>query len=281
MTTMKTKIIVCTHKVADMPEHEYFFPIEAGAALHTQQMPYTPDNTGENISAKNQHYCELTAHYWAWKNLKGEADIIGLNHYRRYFDFERKWKRFSPDRSFTSLDSLLKKPYRFPDLEKILNDYDIILPNARNYPFCVATQYAAWHIVDDWRILKEVIKDLSPEYIPAFEETMEHRNYYSGYNMFITKWLLFDEYSEWLFKILFEVEKRCKLSEYPVQSRIFGYMSERLINVFCEYKKLRIKRVPIIMPIEEYAPWMNPGNFRYCWWSLKNDIAFKIAPLRL
>lgn len=278
---MKIKILVCTHKIAEIPQHEYFFPIEAGAALHSEKMPYVPDNTGENISVKNQHYCELTAHYWAWKNLKGKVDIIGLNHYRRYFDFERKWKRFSPDRSFISVKTFFDRQYVFPDLEKMLCDYDIILPNTRNYPFCVATQYATWHIVDDWRILKDVIRELTPEYISAFETSMEHCNAYSGYNMFITRWNLFDEYSEWLFKILFEVEKRCKLSEYPVQSRMFGYMSERLINVFCEYKQLRIKHIPVIMPIEEFRHGINPSNVRCCWWTMKNNLAFKIAPVRL
>lgn len=277
----EVKIIVCTHKIVDMPQNDNLFPIEAGAALHSEKMPYTPDNTGDNISAKNGQYCELTAHYWAWRNLQGKADIIGLNHYRRFFDFERRWKRFSPDRSFTSVKDFLSKPYIMPDLEKMLTEYDIVLPNVRNYPFCVATQYAVWHIVDDWRILKEVIRDLSPEYIPAFEKTMEHYNAYSGYNMFITHWDLFDEYSEWLFKILFEVERRCKISAYPVQSRIFGYMSERLINVFCEYKHLRIKRVPLIMPIDDFQQWMNPSNIRYCWRALKNDIAFRIAPVKL
>lgn len=263
-----------------MPQHEYFFPVEAGASLHDGTIPYTPDNTGDNISLKNPHYCELTAHYWAWKNLKGKADIIGLNHYRRYFDFGRRWKSFSPDRRFTS-PAFFDNPYLFPDLSRLLSEYDIILPNTRNYPFCVATQYAAWHIVDDWRILKQVIAELTSEYIPAFEAAMEHRNRYSGYNMFITRWELFEEYSEWLFQILFEVEKRCKLSAYPVQARIFGYMSERLINVFCEYKQLKIKHIPIIMPIEEYKPWMNPGNLRYCWWTLRNNVAFRIAPVRL
>lgn len=277
----EVKIIVCTHKIVDMPKHGNFFPIEAGAALHSEKMPYTSDNTGDNISAKNGQYCELTAHYWAWRNLRGKTDIIGLNHYRRFFDFERRWKSFSPDRSFTSVKRFLSEPYVMPDLEKLLSKYDIVLPNMRNYPFCVATQYAAWHIVDDWRILKDVVRELSPQYIPAFEKAMEHRNAYSGYNMFITRWDLFDEYSEWLFKILFEVERRCKISAYPVQSRIFGYMSERLINVFCEHKHLRIKRIPLIMPINDYKPWMNPSNIRYCYRALKNDIAFRIAPVTL
>src|SRR5574344_1178615 len=264
------KILISAHKLAGLPQHEYFFPVQAGAALSEEKLPYVPDNTGDNISLKNRNYCELTVHYWAWKNLK-EASIVGLNHYRRYFDFEKRFSAWGTFRTFTSVNNFLSKDYFFPDLEKMLQGYDMILPNACSYPYDVATQYAVYHIVDDWRIMKEIIRELSPEYIPAFEKTMEHRNRFSGYNMFITRWNLFEEYSEWLFKILFEVEKRCKISAYPVQSRIFGYMSERLINVFAEHRHLRVKHVPLIVPIEDYEPWQNPGIIRYNWWKLRKN----------
>lgn len=48
------------------------------------------DDTGENISNKNDYYNEMTAVYWAWKNYEelGNPDYIGLMHYRRHFIFD-------------------------------------------------------------------------------------------------------------------------------------------------------------------------------------------------
>ena len=83
----KITIFICSHKKVELPQHEYFLPVQAGAALHEKIQGYQPDDEGENISSKNPHFCELTCHYWAWKNLKN-VDIVGLNHYRRYFDFQ-------------------------------------------------------------------------------------------------------------------------------------------------------------------------------------------------
>ncbi len=215
------KILVCAHKDSRLPQHEYFCPIQVGASLTSARFFPVLDNTGDNISDRNPHFCELTAHYWAWKNLK--CDIIGLNHYRRFFDFHRPFPAFSPDR------------------------------------------------------LKEVIQHLTPEYAEAFHTFMYHCNAYSGYNMFITGRKHFDEYSQWLFSVLFELEKRIKLSAYPDQARLFGYLSERLINVYCIRHRLKIKYVPVIMPLEE--TFQNPSNLLYTLRRLKNDLIYKLTEL--
>lgn len=79
---MDIKILVAAHKKYWMPADDVYMPLHVGAE-GKEPLGYTPDNTGDNISAKNSNYCELTGLYWAWKNL--ECQYIGLCHYRRYF----------------------------------------------------------------------------------------------------------------------------------------------------------------------------------------------------
>lgn len=269
------KIFVCAHKEVPLPQHPYFLPIQAGAALHEHINGYQPDCEGENISVKNPHFCELTCHYWAWKNLTN-VDIIGLNHYRRYFNFTKKWPQFSADKHFISTEDFLNQDYKFPDLDKLLSKFDIILPVARHWRVSNTQQYGNYHIAKDWEMLRQIIKERHPEYIPAFEKTMDCSNKSVGYNMFITKWVHFEAYSEWLFDILFEVERRVPPSNDPIQSRIYGYMSERLINVFCEHRHLKIKNIPLIMPLDEYDDHQNINNFRAIYRIIKNDLIYKI-----
>ena len=81
----KVKILVAIHKPDKVYGDKVYMPIQVGKSLSEFNLGFQGDNTGDNISEMNSMFCELTAHYWAWKNLK-DVDYIGLCHYRRYFD---------------------------------------------------------------------------------------------------------------------------------------------------------------------------------------------------
>ena len=69
----KIKILVAQHKEAKVYANDVYIPIQVGKALSQIDLGIQGDNTGDNISDLNPFYCELTAQYWAWKNLRGRV----------------------------------------------------------------------------------------------------------------------------------------------------------------------------------------------------------------
>ena len=60
-------------------------------------------------------------------------------------------------------------------------------------------------------------------------------------NMFVAKKELIDKYCEWLFTILSNVEKRIELGlRNDYQKRVFGFLAERLFNVWIEKNNLEV-----------------------------------------
>ena len=266
-----TTVLVCCHKKDYWYDGPGFLPIQVGKALSNIDLGIQGDNTGDNISSKNPNYCELTAHYWYWKN-GNKTKYIGLCHYRRYFSFELS---LPFPRSLLNInESQIKTcPPILPDLDFVFEDCDIILAKPYNTPFSLETEYKVAHIANDLQILRNVIADKYSICLPVFDELMKYNNKLSTYNMFITKNSTFEEYSNWLFDILFEVERRVKISSYADQARIFGYMSERLLNVFVRYKKLRVTQMPVIK-IDE-SPNIDYYKILLCY--LRNELSARLT----
>ena len=90
-----------------------------------------------------------------------------------------------------------------------------------------------------------MIAEKYPAYLSAFEQVMKRKKAHM-FNMLIAKSEIFDEYSAWLFDILFEVEKRVDISDYsPSEARIFGYISELLLDVWIEVNRPKYCELPV------------------------------------
>lgn len=264
-------VLVCCHKKDYWHDGPGFLPIQVGNAVSNIDLEIQGDNIGDNISSKNSNYCELTAHYWYWKNGQ-KTKYIGLCHYRRYFNFEIS---LPFGRSFKNVreNQIKANPPVLPDLDSVFKDCDIVLAKPYNTPFSLETEYKVAHIANDLQILRDVIAEKDSACLPVFDQLMRHNNKLSAYNMFIAKNSIFEEYSEWLFNILFEVERRVKISAYTDQARIFGYMSERLLNIFVRYRKLRVRQIPV-EKIDE------TNNVHYCkilLCYLRNELSAKLT----
>lgn len=241
------KILVATHKKYWMPEDKAYLPIHVGRQ-GKEDLGYIGDDTGDNISTKNPNYCELTGLYWAWKNL--DCEYIGLCHYRRYFAHKSKSNKLEDKRK-----AILTKV----DYEQLLQKYDVILPKMRNYYIeTVHSQYEHAHNKRDLDEVENIIKEKYPECIKAFEKVMSNRKLYI-YNMFAMKKSLFNEYCAWLFDILFTLENRIDISDYDkYNARVFGFLSERLFNVWLEKKSLKVKTINIVFL--EKINWIKKGK---------------------
>ena len=228
----KITIYVATHKKAEFPKENIYKPIRVGSALNSDDFGYQRDDTGENISNKNKSFCELTATYWIMKNDK--SDIVGLTHYRRYFFKKHKNNK---------LENVLSEQ----DIREILKDKDIIVPNST---FIIKhNAEKSWektHIKKDYDECRKIIAEKYPDYVEAFEQFSKSRFLYIC-NMFIARKEIFDEYYKWLFDILFELEKRTDISNYDdYNKRLFGFMSERLFNVWLlKHKELKLQKMPV------------------------------------
>ena len=254
ITAQNTKILLCCHKKSVLPHDDIFLPIHAGKALSNIDLSIQGDNEAlgkicDNISKKNKSYCELTALYWAWKNIETlypQLEYIGLNHYRRYFDFSNKAKKLLEHK-----DVLHIEDYSLAGLYNLSLENTVITAKKPTLPLPVFIDYERNHIKEDYEILKAAVRDNFPEYYYSFCYIFELHNEYAPYNMFIMPIALFKEYCTWLFALLAIVERKIDLStRNDYQGRVFGFMGERLLNVFLYKKGVTIKRCSVLQYME-------------------------------
>lgn len=224
-------------------------PIQTGvSSAETVFDDMLHDNTGQNISDKNDYYCELTALYWAWKNYQelGNPDYIGLMHYRRHFIFNDNQFPMHPKGFivFPRLDEQykLKCSLNDRDMMGVIEKYDLIIPY-NVHVGKVYEQFKEVHDVKYYDMALEILKDKFPEYAPICDEYNDSEEFYA-FCMAIYKKDIFFRYAEWIFDILFELFPKIDFRGYTTEeSRIVGYIGERLTGIF--FKKLFYENVAI------------------------------------
>lgn len=254
MSNIKIFVTHTPNKNDYMVDNPLLVDVIAGADYQTK--PADPrmsrDNDGENISAKNKTYCELSTQYWAWKNI--DADYYGFCHYRRFLTLlpvseELKSKR--DERGQISSPILNKYTVkklgldRSEEMEKFVEQYDCVLPVKQDlsklptpkgvkksvYEHFAGHDRMFMH-AEDLNTLMEVLAEKFPEYKEDAQQYLGHSEFW-GFNCFILKKEWFEKLCEFEFGILFELEQRVDTRLYNrQQSRIYGFMGEILSCIF-------------------------------------------------
>ena len=233
----KIKILVAQHKEAEVFHNEVYIPSHVGKALSKTELGILCDDTGDNISHLNPYFCELTAQYWAWKNMH-DVEYIGLCHYRRYFQTE----------------------FTMENVEQLMDGADIVLAKS---------------IFFSENLYSNLSRDLVPEDILAFFLYMKGRfqndqdvinflincNHFNPCNMFVCKKSLFDEFCQWQFSILFDLFEILPKSPYVREQRLMGYLAELLLPMYCITKGLKVKEIPVVSMMGDDKPILYTSPF--------------------
>ena len=218
---------VCVFVVAHKPDFvindEVYTPIHVGRAVSKfkkEMADMIGDDTGENISEKNPSYCEITAHYWIWKNVK-DTEYVGLCHYRRYFGVD-----ITND-----------------NIGLLMQDADVILVEPIYYMDSVYSYFAKFVGAENMTILSMVMKKHCPDYFDTLEKICDGVKFHP-FNMLICRKSLYDQYCEWMFSVLGDCEKYIKPSPYTNARRALAYMAEMLTGGYFIHRQLKIKTVP-------------------------------------
>lgn len=241
-------------------EDNLYQAIQVGKKNSRLELNMINDADGVNISDKNNIYSELTGWYWIWKNAK--HDFVGTSHYRRYFTNEQpsvvrnigklililagqKNKRHGLF-LVTSQQRWKNRILGMEQVKSLMQEYDALVPVKKKFPYTVYEQYKRRHKEKDIKLTRKIIEENQPEYLETFDKTFQSNKIYP-FNMFVMPWNYFDQYMNWLFPLLFELEKRSEIDfNDPYQKRVCAFMAERLQTVWFNHNKIKVKELNVL-----------------------------------
>ena len=226
------------------------------------------DNTGINITEKNNYYGEYTFHYWLWKNYidldEMKGGWIGFCQYRKFWSVEKK--DLLPN-SLKQLKTLLltEIPESYQDVDVILGDelpttnFKImkflkkgfkLIAKKPSYLLDSSKRNIKFHfdLMHGQHNLDLAIQFLDNDNRKDFKHFVNSNNSFNPYNMFIckSKRILSDYYST-----VFPWLKRCE-QEFGFENldgygkiRIYAFLAERFMSYWFQ-KNTKYKTMPTI-----------------------------------
>ena len=197
---------VCFHgdkPLARRPALEaYEYSIQAGAARTERRIAPLTDDAGDNISAKNLQYCEMSAAYWVWKH--DTHPWKGLEHYRRHL-------LVKPEQLHDGIDAVLPLPY-------------LAWPNT----LAQFRRFVSQGVLD---ALLTALRELHPAEYDAYWEILNGQAQYT-YNIVCARRQVYDDYCAWFFRITEYMETLTDSAPELGNTRALSYVAEVLTNLY-------------------------------------------------
>lgn len=209
---------------------------------------FLSDSSGENISALNPFFCELTAQYWVWKNTKDEC--VGFYHYRRYLNFQpdETWNinAMIQMSSGEAIVNYLSSDQQKEKIEKLLSLYDVIIPKKANLLPSIDAHYRQHMTPEPWDLFVDTLKTI-PGYSAKIDTYFHELCTAPICNMFIMKKQLFDAYCSEMFPILTHLFTTIGKPFNEYNNRYPGFLAERFLGLWLHRHRIPAYEVPIIL----------------------------------
>ena len=238
----------------------WIIPINGGSKLRALHDAWTndhlifDDSKTPNISHLNSKLNEMTSLYFAYMHpeILGDADYVGLCHYRRHFDYRAVEMAMN-----SNPDIICAKP--------IIMAFRV---NGKIKLGTVEDGYKICHIPECWDILENKMRTIADG---IFWDKWKNLNILvAPCNMFIMERNLFNAYCEYIFPILFDLVDKIDLRNVDgYQYRQLAFISERITSYWINrYEEVNPGKVYAIDSV--YDESLKPadakdlrGNFTY------------------
>jgi hypothetical protein len=209
-------------------------------------IPIIETNKDNILFPKRRGYGECSKIYPIWKLYKKgilKSKYVGINHYRRIFAFKNN----------------------IPDLDEIFKNYDVILRIRSRFKYTLREQFNGGCIAKFLNESIDIILEKFPVYYQYAINVLEQK-WGNFCNVFIMKKEDFIKWGEFVFGVLLEFDKRYNLTtdndisnliikeakklnktlNIAHQSRLEGFLSERIGNIFYQRHFKKAYEIPTL-----------------------------------
>lgn len=203
--------------ISEIVKEKWEHTIQSGKFNTERKIAEYTDDIGNNISAKNSLYSELSATYWIWKNI--QCDWKGIAHYRRRLCLD-EYQIFTLIQD--KIDVILPLPY-------------VCYPNAMSQLERFISKYSI-------ELLYSAMKEVHGSEADIYWQLLD-KPYQYAYNLLCANSDVFEDYCNFMFMILEVVESMDKTGR--LEYRSLAYLGEVLTSMYFLHNsdKLRIQHV--------------------------------------
>ena len=233
-------------------------PIQAGRARTGVDLGMMADDTGDNISAENVRYGEMTAWYWVWKNYlpaHPELTHVGFSHYRRFLDFAGLCKEGRTRRmKYRKFRRIFDANYRENVIRDAIGDADLVMRCASDSGAAtMREQYLAAHPdnIADFDRFVSLVRERDPDALEAIDAALASPMLAMELQFVMTR-KLFAEFMDWAFSLCREFERRWEWggASEGSKARAPAFLVERLFMVWLAIRRrdpgFKVRGLPLV-----------------------------------